>query len=278
MRTAGSDAAGGRNVFVALSQPILRRIGRVIAAVAVGLVLCSTGTTGRLTAEPIRIMVFTKTAGYRHDSIPAGIDAIVDLGRRHGFDVVPTDDAGQLNEATLARFDAVVFLNTTGDILNETQQAALQRYIEGGGGFVGLHAAADTEHDWPWFGRLVGARFRAHPAVQSAVVQVVDREHPSTAHLPARWQRVDEWYDYQAHPRDVVGPDVRILARLDESTYLGGQMGEDHPIAWCHRVGRGRSWYTGGGHTIESYSEPGFLQHVLGGIRWAAGRSPTDLP
>jgi cytochrome c len=163
----------------------------------------------------------------------------------------------------------VIFLSTTGNVLNTGQQNAFENYIQDGGGFVGIHAAADTEYDWGFYGNLVGAYFKSHPAIQQATVKVADRTHPATRHLPERWVRTDEWYDYRTNPRG----DVHVLATLDETTYTGENMNTnaDHPIAWCQPFEGGRSFYTGGGHTQESYGEPAFQQHLLGGIRWAAG-------
>ncbi|MFW6089069.1 MAG: ThuA domain-containing protein [Gemmatimonadota bacterium] len=218
-------------------------------------------------ADGPTVLVFTKTAGYRHASIPDGVRMIRDLGRDHGFAVVHSEDAGVFDDEALTGYAAAVFLSTTGDILDGRQQAAFEGYIRGGGGFVGLHAAADTEYDWAWYGGLVGAWFERHPRVQAAVVEVADPAHPSTRMLPARWERTDEWYDYRHNPRG----DVHVLLTLDEDSYDGGKMGGDHPIAWCRRYDGGRSWYTGGGHTRESYAEPLFRRHVLGGIRWAMG-------
>jgi cytochrome c len=217
-------------------------------------------------AGKFRVLVFSKTAGFRHDSIPTGIETIRRLGAANGFDVEATEDAGAFRLQNLRRFDAVTFLSTTGDVLNAGQQRAFERYVRGGGGFVGIHAAADTEYDWPFYGQLVGAYFKQHPAIQEATVKVADRVHPSTSHLPDRWIRTDEWYDYQANPRG----DVHVLATLDETTYEDATMGSDHPIAWCQNYEGGRSWYTGGGHTKEAYAEPAFRRHLLGGIRWAA--------
>jgi cytochrome c len=213
-----------------------------------------------------RLLVFSRAAGFAHDSRPAGIEAIRTLGSRNGFVVKATESTAAFRR--LERYAAVVFLSTTGDVLGAREQTALRRYVRGGGGFVGVHSAADTEHGWPWYGTLIGARFLSHPAIQPATVRVVDRSHPSTRGLPRVWERTDEWYDFAASPRG----DVRVLATLDESTYTGGRMGADHPIAWCRSVGRGRSWYTAGGHTSESYAEPLFRSHLLGGIRWAARR------
>ena len=211
------------------------------------------------------VLIFSKTAGFRHDSIPAGITAIGQLATQHNFTVETTEDASQFTAANLARFDAVVWLSTTGDVLNASQQTAFENYIRGGG-YVGVHAASDTEYDWPWYGRLVGAYFASHPANQDATVRIEDPTHPSTAGLPTAWPRHDEWYNYRDNPRN----NVHVLATLDESTYTGGTMGSDHPIAWCRGYDGGRSWYTGMGHTSASYSEAHFRTHLLGGIRYAA--------
>ncbi|MBP2328824.1 type 1 glutamine amidotransferase [Kibdelosporangium banguiense] len=218
-------------------------------------------------AAPVtRVLVFSKTAGFRHDSIPAGIAAIRQLGTRNGFTVDATEDAGRFTTQNLAQYQAVVWLSTTGDVLNAAQQVAFESYVNGGGGYVGVHAAADTEYNWPWYGDLVGAYFASHPAQQQASVIVENRTNDSTAHLPAVWSRFDEWYNYRTNPRGR----VNVLTRLDESTYRGGTMGADHPITWWRAVGAGRAWYTGLGHTIQSYSDALFTRMLLGGIRVAA--------
>jgi len=218
------------------------------------------------------VLVFSKTAGYRHSSIAPGIAAIQALGAAHDFGVVATENANAFTAANLANFDAVIFLNTTGDILNATQQVAFEQYIQGGGGWVGIHSAADTEYAWTWYGGLLGAHFQSHPEIQQATIVVADQVHPSTDDLPERWVRTDEWYNFQTNPRG----DVHVLATLDESTYSGGVDGFDHPIAWYHDYDGGRAWYTGLGHTDASYSEPLFREHLLGGIHYAAGQIPSD--
>lgn len=223
-------------------------------------------------AEPEkRLLVFSKTGGFRHDSIPDGIACVRELlGDRFAIDA--TEDAAVFHAENLKRYEAVVFLSTTGDILDAAQQEAFEKFIRDGGGFAGIHAAADTEHTWPWFGKLVGAYFKTHPPVQESTVIVEDRTHPSTRMLPARWTRTDEWYVYDHNPRK----HVRVLASLDDSTVTGVNMGGDHPIAWYQEFEGGRSWYTGGGHTKESFREPLFRQHIEGGILWVAGE--TDVP
>jgi len=223
---------------------------------------------------PFDVLVFSKTAGFRHGSIPAGIAAIQQLGTENDFEVTATEDAGAFTDENLAQYEAVVWLSTTGDVLNDDQQAAFERYVQNGGGYAGIHAASDTEYDWPWYGGLVGAYFSAHPQNQTATVKVEDHVHESTAHLPSRWERFDEWYNFRTNPRD----SVHVLASLDETTYNagGGAMGAEHPTAWCHVYEGGRSWYTGGGHTDESFADPDFLQHLLGGIQTAAGAVASD--
>jgi hypothetical protein len=229
----------------------------VVAAVAPGL-------------EDVRVLIFTKTAGFRHESIAAGVAAVSDLGRDHGFAVEHTEDAGAFSDTNLDRFAAIVFLNTTGDVLDADQEAAFQRYVRGGGGFAGVHSATDTEHEWAWYLALVGAEFLSHPSIQQATVHVIEETHPSTRCVPAAWTRTDEWYDFRSRP----AADVRILATVDETTYEGATMGSPHPMAWYHHFEGGRAWYTAMGHTTESYAEPDFLAHLLGGILWAAGLTP----
>jgi cytochrome c len=258
------------------------RIGAIALALCTGLGAGMTSATAQSagtspetaeSAETASVLVFSKTAGYRHGSIPTGIAAIEELGDQNGFTVEATEDAAAFTDENLDRFDAVVWLSTTGDVLDETQQAAFERYVADGGGYAGVHAASDTEYDWPWYGDLVGAYFDSHPQIQEATVNVEDRQHPSTADLPYQWNRTDEWYNFRENPRQ----DVHVLASLDESSYDAGSaaMG-DHPIAWCHENSGGRAWYTGGGHTTESYSEPEFRSHLLGGVLYAAGERDGD--
>ncbi|MEU4745127.1 ThuA domain-containing protein [Actinosynnema sp. NPDC023658] len=221
---------------------------------------------------PYDVLVFSKTAGFRHDSIATGIQAIRDLGAANSFTVTATEDSSQFNATNLARYEAVVFLNTTGDVLDANQQTAFESYIRGGGGYVGVHSASDTEYDWPFYGELVGAWFAQHPAIQQATVRVENRAHAATAGLSPTWVRTDEWYDYRTNPRST----ARVLATLDESTYSGGRMGADHPHTWCKTLSSGRSFYTGSGHTQSSYAEPGFRALLLGGIRYSANRTKAD--
>ena len=216
---------------------------------------------------------------FRHGSITNGIAAIKNLGKENGFDVDATEDGGQFTAANLARYKAVVFLSTSGDILNAEEQEAFRAYLVGGGGLAGIHAAiagaVATEGDWKWYEDVCKTAFTNHSAVVRASVRVEDPKNISTRHLPSSWIRNDEWYNYTMNPRQ----NTHVLLLLDESTYKGGTMGVDHPIAWCHPVGKGRFWYTGLGHTEGSFSEPEFLSHILGGIRFASGmeENPSNV-
>lgn len=245
--------------------------GGLILVLLLGLIGC----TGWASPEEdngtsrFSVLVFSKTTpdGYRHASIPDGIQAIQSLGSKHYFDVAATEDASVFTSDSLQSYDAVIFLSTSGDVLDETQQAAFERYVQSGGGFVGIHGAAATEYDWSWYGGLVGAFFDDHPEVQEAAVQVANDAHPSTLHLPDPWLRTDEWYNFRTDPSD----SVDVLLTLDETSYEGGTMGKEHPIAWLHRYDGGRSFYTGLGHTKEAFSDSTFVRHLLKGIEWAAG-------
>lgn len=215
------------------------------------------------------ILLFSKTKGFYHESIPSGISAIQKLGAQNGFQVDTSKNAGMFTDDNLKKYRAIVFLSTTLDVLNDEQQRAMEKYIQGGGGFVGIHAAADTEYDWPWYNKLVGAYFKSHPNnpnVRKAIVNVLDKSHPSTDELPDRWERSDEWYNYKD-----INPDLKVLAKLDETSYEGGENGDNHPIIWYHEYDGGRAFYTGGGHTKESFEDPVFVKHLLGGIEYAMG-------
>ena len=210
------------------------------------------------------VLIFSKTNGYRHQSIPFGIEAIKKLGSENKFSVDATEDSLAFTDANLAKYKAVIFLSPTGDVLGEEQQKAMERFIQKGGGFVGVHAASDCEYGWPWYVKMVGASFLSHPEQQMARLVVVDKKNIATKHLPDSWERKDEWYNFKN-----LNPDVHTLLKIDETSYKGGKNGDNHPMAWYHDYDGGRAFYTELGHTNESFSEPAFLQHLLGGIRYA---------
>ncbi|MEU3548942.1 ThuA domain-containing protein [Streptomyces longwoodensis] len=210
-----------------------------------------------------RLLVYTRTTDYRHDSIP---DAVAALRTFDGVEVDHTEDPSAL-EAGLDACAAVVFLSTSGDVLTPAGRDRLAAYVEDGGAFVGVHAAACTEEDWPYYGELLGARFARHPEYQPGRAVVEDRDHPATRNLPPVWEFTDEWYDFRTNPR----ARVRVLLRADEASYDGGGMGEDHPLAWTREQGAGRVFYTALGHAAEAYRDPAFLAHLRGGLDWAVG-------
>ena len=211
-----------------------------------------------------RVLVFTRAEGFVHPSISDGVRML----RSFGGGVVVTADPRRFTARSLRRFDAVVFLSTTGDVLDAAQERALERYVRGGGGWLGIHAAADAETDWAFYQRsLLATTFTGHPPTQRGTVVAEDRRHPAARDLPRRWTRTDEWYSFRPSPRD----DVHVVLRLDESTYDPGmlRMG-DHPIAWHRRVDRGRAFYTALGHTRGTYREALFRRHVRGALRWVS--------
>jgi type 1 glutamine amidotransferase len=259
-------------------------VGAVLASLVLFLPVASPAGKGSGNGEPrFRALIFSKTAAFRHtECIPQGTVAIAQMALRHDFEVDATENAAQFTDQNLAQYDVVIFLCTTGDVLNATQQAAFERFIRAGGGYAGIHSASDTEYDWPWYGRLVGAYFRDHPGVagvnqqfQTATIRVEDPNTAATRDLPRRWVREEEWYNFRSNPRNL----VHVLMNVDESTYdprgysqPGGSppMG-DHPIAWCHRYDGGRAFYTALGHKGVYFKEPLFLSHILGGLEIAAG-------
>jgi type 1 glutamine amidotransferase len=220
-------------------------------------------------AKKNKVLVFSKTAGYHHESIATGMRAVMQLGKENGFSVDTTTDASAFTIKNLKQYAAVIFLSTTGDVLNDVQQHAFELYIKGGGGFAGVHAATDTEYDWPWYGNLVGAFFRSHPSQQEAVLRVTDSTSIATRHLPREWKRKDEWYNFKWMTTEP----IHVLIVIDEQSYDAGpgKMGDPHPMSWYHDFDGGRSFYTELGHTEESYSDPLYLKHLLGGINYAMG-------
>lgn len=217
------------------------------------------------------VLVFFKTGGYYHESIPTGVKAIQDLGDKNGFNVDTTTNANMFAEDSLKKYAALVFLSSTGEILSGNQEIAVERYMQAGGGFVGIHAATDAEYDWSWYVKMIGASFKSHPANQEATLIINDKNHPSTDSLPATWTRTDEWYNFKN-----LNPDVKVLISIDEKSYQGGENGDKHPMAWYHNFDGGRVFYTELGHTNESFSEPLYLKHILGGIQYAIGDNTAD--
>ncbi len=249
--------------FLRLRVPVLSVVAFVLAFSS-----CQNHNSG-----PARVLVFSKTMGYHHESIAEGNKAIMKMGAENGFAVDTANNSELFNEDSLKHYAAVVFLSTTGDVLNANQEAAFERYIQAGGGYVGIHAAADCEYDWGWYGRLAGAYFISHPGindtfpnVQKGTFHVMDKTNAATSMLPDPWTRTDEFYNFKK-----ISKDIHVLLTIDEKSYHGGINGDTHPMAWYHDYDGGRAFYTNLGHTNETYAEEPFLKHLLGGIKYAIG-------
>ncbi|MEB1529965.1 ThuA domain-containing protein [Xanthomonas sp. WHRI 7945] len=236
-----------------LAFPLVTLLAGVVAAAAP-------------TPTPERMLIFSKTAGFRHESIPTAVATLRQLASEEGLVADHSEDANDFTAANLARYRVVVFASTTGEILDPAQQRAFEGFVRNGGGFVGVHSAADTGYTWPWYGRLVGAWFKGHPpGLQSTRVQPERDGRPDGASWPIR----DEIYDYRSNPR----AQLQVIATVDERLYEGGSMGADHPIAWCHGFDGGRAWYTGLGHDAAVYADPNFLAQLRQGLRYATGQA-----
>lgn len=230
------------------------------------------------------ILVYSRTAGYRHASIGASWAAIAEIAQARGWSVTFTEDPSWFDAERLEQFDVAVFAMPSGNTLSSEQQSAFRSFIEEGGGFVGLHSAGDGSMTWDWYAsELIGARFIGHPlnpGVRSGTIIVEDDSHPATASLPSPWYRNDEWYSFDASVRGR----FHVLAAIDEGSYVQGNwndgvalsMGDDHPVIWNRCVGEGRSFYSALGHTDESYAEDGVRDVIAGGISWAMGEG--DCP
>ena len=239
---------------------------KYILAVLVAITCLTISCSKKRSGKP-KILVFTKTADFVHASIPKGVAALQKLGVQNGFDVDTTSNAANFTDDTLKNYSAVIFLSTTGNVLNHLQEIAFERYIQSGGGFVGIHAATDTEYDWGWYGRLVGAYFDSHPRPQTAKFIIKDKSIEATSFFTDTiWQHTDELYNFKK-----INPDIKVLITIDESSYEGGTNGSFHPMSWYHDYDGGRAFYTELGHTDETYSDSTYLKHLLGGIKYSIG-------
>ena len=243
-------------------KPILIRL------MCLGLYLSTSLAYAQTTA--FNILVFSKTASFRHASIDAGKKALSKLATEKGFTTSFTEDAAQFSDKNLQKYNAVLFLNTTGDVLSDQQQIAFERYIQAGGGYVGVHAATDTEYGWAWYGKLAGAYFLDHPMtpsnVQNGKFIVTKKNHWATQGMPDEFERKDEFYSFKD-----ISPKINVVLKIDEKSYTGGKNPDFHPISWYQEFDGGRSFYTAMGHTDETFSEPLFLNHLFAGIKYAAG-------
>ncbi len=229
--------------------------------------------------EPLNLLVFSKTAGYRHESIPAGLKALNEIATNQGWKITATEDSMLFSLSVLDTIDVVVFLSTSGDVLGTVQENALQQFVESGGGLVTIHSGTDTEYNWAWYQEAIGACFIGHPPVQKATLTIEDSHNPATKHFPAKtWETEDEWYSFNRNPRG----DVNVLISIDESTYdvddnrwfegVKQRMG-DHPLVWYKRVGKGIVFQSALGHTNAMFNDPLYRQHIIGMIEFCSGNN-----
>lgn len=226
-------------------------------------------------ATQFNVLLFSKTDGWHHESINEGVIAMRKLAEKHHFKLHWNENADLFNDDHLKQYHAVVFLNTTGNILNEEQQGAMERFIQSGKGFVGIHSASDTEYEWEWYTKMVGRTFHIHPAIQTAELEVVNRNFPGLERMPDRFLWTDEFYEFGAER--VEG--LNYILTIDESTYdpvanwgrvAGKGMGDFHPLAWYQEYDGGRAFYTALGHLPATFQDDLFMEHIYGGLYWAA--------
>jgi uncharacterized protein len=224
--------------------------------------------------DPINVLVFSKTSGFRHGSISSGVKMLYDLSRQQNWVMTTTENASLLTDEFLSKMDVAVFLNPTGNAIDDAGQLAFEKFIKSGKGFVGIHSSADFEYDWPFYGTLNGGYFKTHPQAQEATVIIENTDHP--AMIPFKDKKTyttfDEWYSFKENPR----PNVHVLAKLDETSIKKSnndnwKMG-DHPIIWWQEKNGARSFYTGFGHTDESFQDKIIIEHIKNAINWAAKR------
>jgi len=245
--------------------------------ISVMLLLTIMTITGIAQDKKINVLVFSKTMGFRHNSISSGLKMLSDLAQERKWVLTSTEDANLFTPDFLKNFDVVVFLNPTMDVLNEQQQKDFEAFMNTGKGFVGIHAAADCEYDWAWYGQLNGAFFKTHPACQEGTVIFENTDHPSMAPFKGMttYRTIDEWYTFKENPR----AKVHVLARLDETSLDEKTLKDDkwkmgdHPLIWYQEMGQTRSFYTVFGHTPEAFVDPKVKEHIGCAIDWVAKRN-----
>jgi type 1 glutamine amidotransferase len=260
---------------MARALPVRFAMRRLLLLPLVGLVsfVACSGSRSSVAPDPqdgtrrIRVLMFTATAGFRHDSIGTARQVLASLANQHGdFTVTATEDLAAISASGLAGYDVVFFALTSGELaFTADQKSALVEFVAGGKGFLGAHSATDTLYNWPDYGRLVGAYFKEHPWVQDATVLVEDRVHPSTRALGASFRLNEEYYTFRDNPR----AQVHVLLSLDAGSV--GTTG-DYPLAWSQTIGQGRSFYTALGHFDATWNDPRFQEHIRGAINWVGKR------
>lgn len=239
------------------------------------LLFCLLLASAVFSQKQFKALLITATQGWHHESLHYGVVALKDLAQKQEFTLDVFQNPKSFTDENLKQYNVVIFLNTTGNVFDSAQQRVMERFVQSGKGFVGIHSASDTEYDWPWYTRLVGRMFRIHPPVQTARLQVKDESFPGLQAFANGALWTDEWYDFG--PEQSKG--LQYILAVDESSYNPKAktpsvettgMGAFHPVAWYQLFDGGRSFYTALGHLPANYSDAGFLQHLYAGIRWAA--------
>jgi len=233
-------------------------------------------SSGTFAQKQFKVLMITTTRGWHHESLHAGVVAIQQLAARNSFEVALLEDPNGFTDKYVEQFQAILFLNTSGDIFNAEEQKVMERFIKSGKGFVGIHSASDTEYEWDWYTKMVGRMFHIHPAVQTAKMKILDPKFPGLQGFADGKLWTEEWYEFG--PEKVT--DLTYILGVDEETYnpkadwgaraKGVGMGKVHPLAWYHNYDGGRAFYTALGHLPTNFSEPAFLDHLYAGIFWAA--------
>src|SRR5262245_26438671 len=243
-----------------------RRVQGFLAIIAIGVACSSASPTQPSTAQPIRVLMLTATAGYRHDSIPIARSTMAEIASRQGYIVNATESLADINASSLSSTNVLMFALTTGELaFDASQKDAIVRFVEGGGGFIGVHSAADTLYGWPDYGRIVGAYFKEHPWTRQGTVTVEDSMHSVTAGLGSSFSLVEEFYTFQTNPRSA----SHVLLSLDAAS-VGAQ--GDYPLSWTQTIGRGRSYYNALGHFNDTWTDARFQRQITNAIAWVAQR------
>lgn len=245
-----------------------------IAILSMFFTMCKTSDNSD---KALNVLVYSSTNGFRHKCIPIALQTLSEIAETENWTIYQTEDSLFFTANNLAKFDVLVFLQTSGDILGSEQKQMVETFVETGSGLVTIHSGTITEYNWEWYGKAIGAYFIGHPPVQQARLVIEDKNHPATSFFPAdTWVIEDEWYSFDRNPRN----DVHVLISIDESSYnVNGnrkadrpdlRMG-DHPLVWYRFVGDGRVFQTALGHPVELYADTLFRKHLAGAINWGGG-------
>jgi type 1 glutamine amidotransferase len=223
--------------------------------------------------KPKNVLIFSKTEAFRHSSISKGKDFFSDMGKKNHWEMTFSENSELFSDKSLANYDVIVFLNTTGNILNDNEQEALKGYLESGKGFVGIHSAAYTEVDWKWYTNMIGTSLDTHVKEINAELSArLDTKHPALEGWNEKEVFFTEWYNF----KQPIGKHINILTTLNEDSYKGLKMNSSHPISWYHLYDGGKVFYTELGHSEATYDDLRFYNHIQGALQWVLGIKGID--